>query len=230
MSRLFISLITSLLWAAAARAADLGPGDPQRIALVALARGAHATGLPPHTGLSLRRAWTDGDRALVCAQAVEPSGQAWVHRGRLQFKRVQYKKQGRRWQVTRADRLSLSPDQAVDAVCGPTRAEAILAAAARTIEQAPTASGQRQEAHHRRSTPRADNEADGAEGVVSQPGRSLLHSEPALSRRMGSHIVEGDKVRILARQPGWARVSYTHPITGVTTEGWVKGHRVTARN
>lgn len=230
MSRLFISLIAGLVWTGTTCASDLGPGDPQRIALVALARGAHTTGLPTNAALSLRRAWTDGNRALVCAQAVEPSGQALMQRGRLQFKRVHYRKQGRQWQVTRTDRLSLAPHQAVDAVCGPTRADAVLAAAARTLEQAPTAAGQRQEAHRHPGPARAGHAFSGTEGFVSQPGRSLLHSEPDLSRRMGRHIVAGDKVRILARQPGWAQVSYTHPITGVTTEGWVKGHRVSARN
>jgi hypothetical protein len=63
-------------------------------------------------------------------------------------------------------------------------------------------------------------------GMVGLPGRSLLYTAPDQSCRSGKFIVSGDKVAILARVPGWTRVRYTHPLTGIVTMGWVTSDRV----
>ncbi len=67
-------------------------------------------------------------------------------------------------------------------------------------------------------------------GIVIKSGRSLLHSSPDANCYIGKFIVGGDKIKIVSRTPGWAKVSYTHPVTQVTTVGWLKDDRITLKD
>lgn len=74
--------------------------------------------------------------------------------------------------------------------------------------------------------PQASTTAPAEPGMIGVPGRSLLYTAPDQTCRSGKFIVSGDKVAILARVPGWARVRYTHPLTGAVTIGWMASDRV----
>jgi hypothetical protein len=231
MSRLLIAWMTGLLCAgtSAVSAGELPAGNGTRITLVALARQAATAGLPAAAPLSLRRVWAEGRDAEVCGLAMGRNGRLLLHKGQLQLKRV-HLQQGHdgRWAVTRSERFDLAPESLIDNVCGSPRAsEAYMLAAIDEMNAHPPTAGIPAPAVHCEETPATPTAAgDIGPGVVSLPGRSLLHTAPDLGCRMGLHIVGGDKVMILARLPGWAQVRYTHPITGVVTVGWVRGQRV----
>jgi hypothetical protein len=244
MTRLTIPLMAGLLWAGAscALARDLASDDPARIALVALARHAPSTGIPAGAPLSLRRVWRDGDQAQVCGLAMSRDGHLLMDKGQLHLKRVYLHKRGSRWAVTRAERLDLAPQASVEPLCGGAAAanEATMVAAIREMEMNPPTAGQATDRPARADLdaranpdcaqiqPSAMADAPGSPGVVDRPGRSLLHTAPDLHCRMGKHLVGGDKVMILKQVAGWTEVSYTHPITGVTTIGWLTRPRVKA--
>lgn len=244
MSRLTIPLMAGLLWAGAscALARDLASDDPARIALVALARHAPSMGLPAGAPLSLRRVWRDGDQAQVCGLAMSRDGHLLLDKGQLQLKRVYLHKRGSRWAVTRAERLELAPQASVEPHCGGATPanEATMVAAIREMEMNPPTAGQPSNLPAGASLDASANPdcaqmqasaaavAPGTQGVVDRPGRSLLHTAPDLHCRMGKHLVGGDKVLILKQAAGWTEVSYTHPITGVTTIGWLTRPRVKA--
>lgn len=245
MSRLLISVMTGLLWAgcATAHARELSAKDPVRASLISLARDAQADGLPSDSRLSFSLAWVDGTQAKVCAAARGANGDLLIEDGQLQLKRVLFQKRGSRWAVERAEHLVMKENQSIVAACGHDAPDTHLAAAIKEMDLNPPTAGVRvtapANAANARQTANAANQPacrdtepkraspqpSGA-GVVGLPGRSLLHFAPDLACFMGKHIVGGDKVQILAHVPGWTRVSYTHPITHVTTQGWVKSERV----
>ncbi len=245
MRRLTLPLITGLLLAGPAltQARELSAHDPVRASLVNLARDAQVAGLPSDSRLSFSLAWVDGAQAKVCAAARSASGDLLVQDGRLQLKRVVFQKRGSRWAVERAEHLAMGQHQSFVDACEHRAPDTQLAAALKEMEVNPPTAGIRstpvaKPVAHAANAPSADpalcagtepkhtNRQASGPGVVSQPGRSLLHFAPDLACFMGKHIVGGDKVQILAHVPGWTRVSYTHPITHVTTQGWVKSERV----
>lgn len=65
-------------------------------------------------------------------------------------------------------------------------------------------------------------------GQIAPAGRSHLFTAPDSTCPMGKHLVQHDKVRIGATHSGWTQVRYTHPITNVTTVGWLPRQKVTA--
>ncbi|HEX5356462.1 MAG TPA: hypothetical protein VFW93_09595 [Aquabacterium sp.] len=235
MSRLFIPLMTGLLWAVSplTQARELSQRDPVRATLVDLARNTPASGLPDDSRITLSRAWVDGTQAKVCAVARQANGDLLIQDGRLQMKRVQLSKRGTRWGVDRAERLVLGPKMTIDTACQQRSPDAIMADAIKVLEDHPPTAGIKTgqpsatPACHDTSTGSGDSKPPGP-GVVAMPGRSLLHTAPDQGCLMGKHIVEGDKVAILAQLPGWTQVRYTHPLTGVITTGWLKSERVKA--
>lgn len=239
MRRLPLTLTTSLLLLGAplTQARELSAHDPVRASLLSLARDAQVDGLPSDSRLSFSLAWVDGAQAKVCAAARGANGDLLIQDGQLQLKRVLLQKRGSRWEVERAEHLVMGRNQSIVAACEHRSPDTHLAAALKEMDMNPPTAGARAQpaanvpkmanAAHCRGTEakRASPQPSGA-GVVGQPGRSLLHFAPDLACFMGKHIVGGDKVQILAHVPGWTRVSYTHPITHVTTQGWVKSERV----
>lgn len=245
MSCLRILAVSSLLSAACATtcARELGAKDPVRASLISLAREAPVEGLPADARLSFSLAWVDGAQGKVCAAARSANGDLLIQDGRLQLKRVLLQKRGSRWAVERAEHLVLEHDQSIVDACEHRAPDTQLAAALKELDKNPPTAGIRtvpaaRPVAHAANSPmanqapcvdaepsRASSQPSGP-GVVSLPGRSLLHFAPDLACFMGKHIVGGDKVQILAHVPGWTRVSYTHPITHVTTQGWVKSERV----
>lgn len=234
MSRLLITLMTGLLGAshAVCDARQLKADDPMRIAMVSQARSAEVKGLPAGSRLTMSRVWLDGAHAHACGVSTTSSGDPLIVEGRLQLKRVQFRKHGTGWQVARADRASMGLHDRLDAACGVQQAEPTMMAAIKELESNPPAAGGA--GKPRQDTPTSCNQSEPkhtsarqtGEGRVGKSGRSLLHSAPDLSCYIGKFIVGGDKVNILARVVGWARVSYTHPVTHVTTVGWLKDNRV----
>ena len=235
MSRLLIPLMTGLLWAGSStlHAHELKAGDPVRASLVDLARNTPTAGLPADSRLSLSRAWVDGAQAKVCALARSMDGDLLVQNGLLQIKRVNLRKRGSIWIAERSERIAMGPNKSIDSACGEQGAEATMTAAIKMLDEHPPTAG------IKAKTPVAaanchESETKGAiaepglpsTGQVILPGRSLLHSAPDLGCFMGQHIVSGDKVTILAHVPGWTRVRYTHPLTGLVTVGWLKSERV----
>lgn len=267
MSRLLIPLVTGLLWAGSSltHARELDVGDPVRMSLMDLARDTPAVGLPPESRLSFNRVWVDNAQARLCGLATRLDGDLLLQDGRLQMKRVQFRKRGSQWTVERAEHLAVPPNQSIETACGQRPSDtatasapppAAITAAIKELEAHPPTAGIPSKPGVTASvtTPIAKTvsaKADAADtvaatrtphcdeaqpqnatseptgpGVVSLPGRSLLHTAPDLACRMGKHIVAGDKVTILAHMPGWTRVSYTHPLSHTTTTGWVTSDRV----
>ncbi len=237
--------LTSLLSAACATsgARELDAKDPVRASLISLAREAPVQGLPADARLSFSLAWVNGAQGKVCAAARSANGDLLVQDGRLQLKRVVFQKRGARWAVERAEHLVIGEDQSMPDACGHGAPDPQLATALKELDAHPPTAGIRSapaakavahaanapagtQAQCADAEPKHANPQPSGPGVVSLPGRSLLHFAPDLACFMGKHIVGGDKVQILAHVPGWTRVSYTHPITHVTTQGWVKSERV----
>lgn len=236
MSTKLICLMTGLLWAAstATHARELATKDPARMPLVDLARDTPAAGLPADSRLSLSRVWVDGTQAKVCAAARTRQGELLVQDGQLQMKLVKLQKQGARWRVQHAARVAMGPGQDLDAACGEASADSTMAAAIKLLETNPPTAGIRTDGPkgpaamamcHDAPSGQASSE-QAAPGVVQQAGRSLLHSAPDSGCYMGKFIVQGDQVTILNRVAGWARVRYTHPLTHVTTIGWLRQDQV----
>lgn len=238
MSRLLMPLMAGLLCIGTAQARELHGQDPVRSSLVALARDTQAAGLPADSRLSLSRAWVEGSQAEVCAVARGADGDLLVREGRLQMKQVFFRKQGSQWKVERAKRIVMSESDSIDTACGRPSTDTMMAAALKEMDAHPPTAGIVNKAAHTSAKATVNCDAGDAadskpgatepsgRGVVSLPGRSLLHTTPDLACYMGKHIVGGDKVIIQAQVPGWTKVSYTHPITHVTTVGWVKSERV----
>ncbi len=235
------SLLSAVCATTGAR--ELDAKDPVRASLISLARNAQVPGLPSDSRLSLSLAWIDGGQAKVCAAARGADGDLLVQDGRLQLKRVVFQKRGAHWAVERAEHLVMGEDQSMPDACGHSVPDPQLATALKELDKHPPTAGIRsapvaKSVAHAANAPAAPqaqcldaepkhaNPQPSGPGVVSLPGRSLLHFAPDLACYMGKHIVGGDKVQILAHVPGWTRVSYTHPITHVTTQGWVKSERV----
>lgn len=234
MLHLRVVLITAMLWIGLgnAQARPLALGDPVRTTLVAMARATPAEGLPAHAGLTLSRAWVKGASARVCALSRESNGDLLMRNGQLQIKRVYFRKRGHRWDVAQAEHIALQPDTSFDHACEQAPPDTVMAAAIRMLHSHPPAAGIK--ARKPVSTTHC-NTAHAAQaiaapppgqGMVSSPGRSLLHTAPRLDCYMGKFIVQGDKVAVLSHLPGWTLVRYTHPITDVLTVGWLKSHRV----
>jgi len=242
MRRLPLTLTTSLLLAGAplTQARELSTHDPVRASLVSLARDAQVAGLPSDSRLSFSLAWVDGAQAKVCAAARGANGDLLIQDGQLQLKRVLLQKRGSRWAVERAEHLVMGQNQSIVAACEHRSPDTHLAAALKEMDRNPPTAGVRAQpaadaanapklanaAHCRDTEPKRTSPQPSGAGVVGLPGRSLLHFAPDLACFMGKHIVGGDKVQVLAHVPGWTRVSYTHPITHVTTQGWVRSERV----
>jgi len=233
MSRLLIPLMTGLLWAgsSALHARELHVGDPVRTSLVDLARNTPTAGLPADSRLSLSRAWVEGSQAKVCSLARSAGGDLLVQHGQLQIKRVELRQRGSQWLVERSERIAMGPNKSMDTACGQQSSEAIMSAAIRMLEDHPPAAGlkakvSRVSTNCHEPEPTDATMQPAGPGLVSLPGRSLLHTAPDLSCFMGKHIVGGDKVMVLAQIPGWTRVRYTHPLTGAVTVGWLKSERV----
>lgn len=233
MSRLRITLMTGLLWAGASltHARELKASDPVRAALVDLARNTPATGLPADARLTLSRAWVDGSQAKVCALARRADGDLLIQDGRAQMKRVHLRKTGSKWDVERAERIVIGQKMTIDTACQQRSAEAVMADAIRILEAHPPTAGIKPSAPLASATCqkaplRELRTQPSGPGVVALAGRSLLHTAPDANCLMGKHIVEGDKVVILGHTPGWTQVRYTHPLTGVITEGWLQSTRV----
>lgn len=241
MSRLLITTLTALVGAMTlpSQARELHSQDPVRHSLVGLAREAQAAGLPADSRLSLSRAWVEGAQAEVCAVARGADGDLLIEDGRLQMKQVFFRKSGAHWKVERAKRIVMGEDDTVDTACGRPSADAVMASALKEMDAHPPTAGIVNKAakdavktaaqttvNCDAAEPKQASTEPSGRGVVSLPGRSLLHSSPDLACYMGKHIVGGDKVVIQAHVPGWTRISYTHPITHVTTVGWVKSERV----
>lgn len=236
MSRLLIPLMTGLLWAASpiVQARELPQRDPVRATLVDLARDTPASGLPADARITLSRAWVDGAQAKVCAVARDANGDLMIQNGQLQMKRVQLSKRGSKWRVDHAERLVMGPKMTIDTACQQRSPDAMMADAIKLLNDHPPTAGIKatpalaSAACHDESG-KPDSKQPGqasAPGVVALPGRSLLHTAPDQNCLMGKHIVEGDKVAILAHVPGWTQVRYTHPLTNVVTTGWLKSERV----
>lgn len=229
MSRLLITLMIGLLGAGhvACEARQLKADDPVRIAMVSQARSTPVKGVPSDARLAMNRVWVDGSQAYACGVRADAHGAPVITDGHLQLKRVSFRKQGSRWQVERADQVDVSMHERIDLACSMKRNEPTMLAALRELESNPPAAGT---ASKRPAAPDTSCDAkppggtskDTGTGRISKPGRSALHSAPSLSCYIGKFIVRGDKVNILARIAGWAQVSYTHPITQVTTVGWLK--------
>ncbi|MBI3383886.1 MAG: hypothetical protein HY019_17920 [Aquabacterium sp.] len=251
MSRQLTLVMASLLCVGplTAHARELNAADPVRASLVSLARDAQVDGLPSDSRLSFSLAWVDGAQAKVCAAARGANGDLLIQDGQLQLKRVLFQKRGSRWAVERAEHLVMGQNQSIVAACEHRSPDTHLAAALKEMDMNPPTAGVRAQpaadaanapklantasstnpanaAHCRDTEPKRASPQPSGSGVVGLPGRSLLHFAPDLACFMGKHIVGGDKVQILAHVPGWTRVSYTHPITHVTTRGWVKSERV----
>lgn len=236
MSRLPMMLLAGLLCTgpALSLASELKPQDPVRATLLNLARNTPTAGLPADSRIALARTWVDGAKANVCAVARRADGELLVQDGRLQVKRVQLRKHGSQWRVERSERVAVEPDMSMAATCNQGSPEIQMASAIRELERNPPAAGIKtpQEASTPAClaasvSPTATSQTANP-GVVSKTGRSKLHTAPDLDCLMGKHIVEGDKVIILAQVPNWTQVRYTHPVTGVVTVGWLKSERVTA--
>lgn len=222
MSRLIRPLLLGLLCTATHSGFAQEPlttSHPERLAVVSAARQAMTADLPPAERVSLRKVWTSGQAAYVCAVRTDAQGQPLMKQGDQLLERVVLRRAGQSWQVQRTERLAAPPTVPMDAACGQrATADVVVAAAIQAMEANPPGAGR---------LSAAPSEATGAlAGVVSAAGRTLLHDAPDLGARMGKHLVGGDKVRIEAQRPGWTRVRYTHPITGVVTVGWVISHRV----
>ncbi|MDE2076335.1 MAG: hypothetical protein KGI91_04570 [Burkholderiales bacterium] len=234
MSRLLIASIAGLLWAGTSlcHAHQLKADDPTRIALVAQARTATVKGHLAPSALTMNRVWVEGAQAQACGIRADEYGAPLIVNGQMQLKRVQFRKRGGNWQVEHADRISLDPTASIDAACGQKSEESVMMAAIKDLEAHPPAAGLPTRSIHKpsesceASEPKNTSSSETGPGFVGAKGRSLLHSAPDLSCYIGKFIVGGDKVSILSRVPGWARVSYTHPITHVTTVGWMKSDRV----
>lgn len=247
MRHLTLTLTSGLLMAAPlfAQARELSNHDPVRATLIDLARDVQVDSLPSDSRLSFSIAWVDGAQAKVCAAARDANGDLLIQDGQLQLKRVLFQKRGGGWAVERAEHLAMRDNQTMVAACEQRSPDTHLATALKEMDSRPPAAGMaskplvtkpsltvtnpavpaRQSACSDTEPKDASTQPSGA-GVVGLPGRSLLHFAPDLACFMGKHIVGGDKVQILAHVPGWTRVSYTHPITHVTTRGWVKSERV----
>lgn len=232
--RLFTPLMAALLWAGAlpCTAHELSARDPARASLVDAARNTRVSGLPSDSGITLSRAWVEGGRGTVCAVAKRADGELLIQDGDLQLKRVELRKRGSGWGVERAERIAMDPNMTLDQACRQPSPEAIMTAAIKGLQDHPPAAGIKAT-----SGPVASATCDeparplpstpmNGPGVVVPAGRSLLHTLPDTQCRMGKHIVQGDKVVLLAQVPGWTQVRYTHPITHVVTIGWLKSERV----
>lgn len=235
MSRLLIPLMTGLLWAASptVQARELPQRDPVRATLVNLARDTPASGLPADSRITLSRAWVDGAQAKVCAVARDANGDLLIQNGQLQMKRVQLSKRGSKWSVDHAERIVMGPKMTIDTACQQRSPDTMMADAIKMLNDHPPTAGLKNPpalasaaCHDERVRP--DSSPTDGPGVVAMPGRSLLHTAPDTNCLMGKHIVEGDKVVMLAHVPGWTQVRYTHPLTGVVTTGWLKSERVRA--
>lgn len=233
MLHLRVVLITGMLWIGMghSQARPLALGDPVRTTLVALARATPAEGLPTHAGLTLSRAWVTGASAQVCALSRERNGDLLIRDGQLQVKRVHFRKRGLRWDVAQAEYIALQADTSFDQACKQAPPDTLMADAIRMIHSHPPAAGIQAEkavssAHCNTADTAQAIAAPSGQGVVSSPGRSLLHTAPRIDCYMGKFVVKGDKVAVISHRPGWTLVRYVHPITDVLTVGWLKSHRV----
>ncbi len=239
MPRLSIALMTGLLWAASlpCTARELNARDPVRASLVDAARHAPVSGLPADSGITLSRAWIAGARGTVCAAARRADGELLIQDGVLLIKRVELRKRGSdgasgaRWDVERAERIAMSPDMTIDAACKQPSAEAVMADAVKALDDHPPAAGIKAttspaDAPCPDTVPPSDSAQITGQGVVAPAGRSRLHTTHDARCLLGKHIVQGDKVAILAQAHGWTQVRYTHPRTHVVTVGWLKSERV----
>lgn len=236
MSRLPIALLTGLLFTGhtITVASELKPLDPVRATLLNLARNTPTPGLPADSRLALARTWVDGAQAQVCAVARRADGELLVQDGRLQVKRVQLRKHGSRWAVEHTERIVVEPNMSMATVCNQRAPETQMAEAIRELEQHPPAAGIKAPSESATASCRAESGTSPrpissqvtSPAVVAKTGRSKLHTVPDPNCLMGKHIVEGDKVVVLAQVPDWTQVRYTHPITGVVTVGWLKSERI----
>ena len=234
MSRLPMTLLVGLLFTGPSItvASELKGPDPVRATLLNLARNTPTAGLPADTRIALAQTWVDGTQAKVCAVARRGDGELLVQDGRLQVKRVALRKHGSRWTVERTDRVVVEPNMSIATACGHRVPEVQMADAIRELEQHPPAAGIKAAstsspvACQAQPVSKQAAKQNSNPGVVSKAGRSPLHTAPEQGCNMGKHIVEGDKVLILAQVPDWTQVRYTHPITGVVTIGWLKSERV----
>ena len=251
--------MAGLLWAGlttAAHARELELGDPTRVALMDMARDTPAAGLSSASRLTFSRVFADNTQARLCGLATRLDGDLLIQDGRLQMKRVFFRKHGAKWEVERSERIAVPPEQSVETACGGQRAaDAVMTAAIKEMEthpptagvpvtvaskpllsptmtakavlaQAPTATGKPRCDGTEPQDATTEPVRGASAGVVALPGRSLLHTAPDLACYMGKHIVRGDKVDILAHVPGWTRVRYTHPLSGAVTVGWLQSERL----
>ncbi|MDE2594087.1 MAG: hypothetical protein KGL57_07585 [Burkholderiales bacterium] len=232
--RLFTALMASLLCAGALPcfAHELSARDPARASLVDAARNTRVSGLPADSSITLSRAWVEGSHGKVCAVARRADGELLIQDGDLQLKRVELRKRGSGWGVERAERMAMNPNMSLDEACHQPSSEAIMTAAIKGLQDHPPAAGIKTTTGPVASAacdepvrPLSSTPLSGP-GLVVPAGRSLLHTLPDTQCRMGKHIVQGDKVVLLAQVPGWTQVRYTHPITHVVTIGWLKSERV----
>lgn len=232
--RLFTALMTGLLWVGTTlpcTARELTAQGPARASMLDVARNARVAGLPADSGITLTRVWVEGAHGQVCAVARRADGELLIHDGELQLKRVELRRRGSTWDVERAERLVMPADMALDAACQQSSPETVMANAIKTLEAHPSAAGIKGSAPQTEAVcPEPALASEQAKvigpGVVAPAGRSLLHTAPDLRCRMGKHIVQGDKVAVLAQVSGWSQVRYTHPITHVVTVGWLKSGRI----
>lgn len=228
MKRALLTSLSALACWGSVRAAtpELPRSAPLRATLIELAREAEVAALPADTRLSMSLAWRHGEQAKVCGVARRPDGELLLQDGRLQLKRVILRQDGARWHVARAERVTTGASGSIEEACGETPRAVTLAAALRELEAHPPGAGRSPQPACRSTAPSPNPDTPGRPGHVSQPGRSLLHSAPDLACYMGRFIVNGDKVKLLAQVMDWTLVRYTHPITQVTTVGWLKSARV----
>lgn len=239
--RLFIALMAGLLWAGTlpCAARELNAHDPARASLVDLARHTPVAGRAADAGLTLSRAWIEGAHGKVCAVARRADGELLIQDGGLLMKRVELRKRGSgsdggaRWDVERAEWIAMSPDMSIDTACHQRSPEAVMADAIKVLEAHPPAAGIKApspsplaNASCPDTAPPADKANMIGPGVVAPAGRSRLHTMPDPRCLLGQHIVQGDKVAILAQVSGWTQVRYTHPRTHVVTVGWLKSERI----
>ncbi len=215
-------------------ASELKGLDPVRATLLNLARSTPTKGLPADSRIALAQTWVDGAQAKVCGVARRGDGELLVQDGRLQVKRVQLRKHGSRWTVEHTDRVVVEPNMSIATACNQRAPEIQMAEAIRELEQHPPAAGIKAPSESATVTCQAESGSSArpvatqaaSPAVVAKAGRSNLHTAPDPGCRLGKHIVEGDKIVVLARVPDWTQVRYTHPITGVVTVGWLKSERI----
>lgn len=211
-----------------AQSRDLRADHPERLVLASLARDASLLHDGRHHGWSIRRVWAQGQQATVCAVAVDRRGLAVLTHGQLLLSQSTLTKRGSSWRVEDVSVRPVSVTESLRSQCQPQADQDVMMAAIAEMDRIPPTAGpvSAQQPKCQDDAQPAGQHSPAVPGRVRANGRSLLHSSPDLACRMGKHLVQNDKVFIEASTPQWARVRYTHPITGVVTVGWLRSPRV----